>query len=808
MISDSKPKVRPITINTVTEKQIQILIDAWYDGVLIEDEKTELEAALLASPQARDLFRETADIHALLCLYAEERDITSAGIENKEASSGDAGKWRKTGVPGRFNAFRQRHWWSLAASAAAAVALLLMGMAICWSGRSSRSLWFDLYERFAGVPPVRIIHQSETQGVEIPRSLPGFVQMESGELTVRLSSGVELTLTGQARILIENNLSLQLINGRLLADVPVRAVGFTVHAPGLTAEDLGTIFSVSTINGVSDVFVFKGSVQVKDAKLKDAGLCVAGEGACSRYGKQPRFFSADRFETEKLFTAVRGRAALKNPAAAFDAVEKIADQWIARYTPDMIPGSVPGLRGVEDVYSELASDESGSLSGRSSVAGLRPVVSGVSKRKIIRAKNLSSPKKENEMNTTKTVATLAAAAVMGVAGAARAVPEVSSVTMAQRSASRIVDIGYTLAGEQAIVTLSIETNGVALPDSAVTQLSGDVCKVVQPGSHSIVWNAGADWPEHSVTDARAVVTAWQTNSPPQCCVVDLSGGSTAETYPVKYYPSVNSLPYGGITNEIYKSSRLVMNKLSAGAFNMGEGVCAVTLTQDFYAGVFEVTQGQWYQVMNAKPSNFNDVSSWQYRPVEMVSYNDIRGSSAGAGWPTNNSVDADSFIGKLREKAGLAGFDLPTEAQWEYACRAGTTTYYNDGLGTPADTTSNAQMDVLGRYKFNGGHIDGETAPAAGCGPENGTAIVGSYVPNAWGLYDMHGNVFEWCLDWYAAELECGTDPAGADSGSNRVRRGGGWNLPASDCRSANRGSGPPSDRGGSIGFRLVRPLP
>ena len=86
--------------------------------------------------------------------------------------------------------------------------------------------------------------------------------------------------------------------------------------------------------------------------------------------------------------------------------------------------------------------------------------------------------------------------------------------MTQRDNSRTVDIGYTLAGEAAIITLSIETNGVALPDSAVTTLAGDVCKVVEPGPRSIVWNAGADWPENVTENAKARVTAWLTNAPP------------------------------------------------------------------------------------------------------------------------------------------------------------------------------------------------------------------------------------------------------------------------------------------------------
>ena len=421
------------------------------------------------------------------------------------------------------------------------------------------------------------------------------------------------------------------------------------------------------------------------------------------------------------------------------------------------------------------------------------------------------------MKATNALAVIVTSAVLET-GAVWAVPEVGSVTMTQRENSRIVDIGYTLAGEAAIITLAIETNGVAIPDGAVTRLSGDVCRVVQTGTRSIVWNAGEDWPEHMVTNARARVTAWQTNSPPLYCAVDLTGGSATDCYPVAYYSGAEALPYGGLTNAIYKSSYLVMRRITNGAFSMGEGTSpvAVTLTKGFYAGVFEVTQGQWYNVMGSSLSaNFTDASSRAYRPMEKVSYDDVRGATNSfpvVDWPgTGVSVLSSSFVGLLRAKTGLAGFDLPTETQWEYACRAGTTTYFSDGDASAnvngANAKTNMWLDVLGRYKFDGGYVNGMDTPATYCSPANGTAIVGSYLPNAWGLYDTHGNVWEWCLDW-PGTLAGGTDPEGADSGSRRAMRGGSWNYNASDCRSAGRRDFFPSYRDSAIGFRLFRTLP
>jgi len=203
--------------------------------------------------------------------------------------------------------------------------------------------------------------------------------------------------------------------------------------------------------------------------------------------------------------------------------------------------------------------------------------------------------------------------------------------------------------------------------------------------------------------------------------------------------------------------------------------------------------------------------------VEQASYNDVRGatnSSTVVNWPaTGVSVLPTSFVGLLRAKTGLADFDLPTEAQWECLCRAGTTTVFSDGDASAnvsgANANTNAWLDALGRYKFDGGYLaDGVTKPAQNCAPTNGTAAVGSYQANAWGLYDTHGNVWEWCLNWYAGSLAGGPDPSGAVSGSDRVLRGGSWYSTASSCRSAFRGSSVPGYRYYPFGFRLVRTLP
>jgi formylglycine-generating enzyme required for sulfatase activity len=309
------------------------------------------------------------------------------------------------------------------------------------------------------------------------------------------------------------------------------------------------------------------------------------------------------------------------------------------------------------------------------------------------------------------------------------------------------------------------------------------------------------------------VVASVTSAPPPVeegdyLVVDLSGGPSAESYPVTY---LDDVPGGGWTDE-YKTAKLVLRRIPATAtdFTMGsptdelgrfsgETQHQVTLTSDFYLGVFEVTQRQWELVTGDKPSYFNNATYYESRPVEQVSYYDVRenpdNSAISPNWPASTQVHADSFMGKLRAKTGLSGFDLPTESQWEYACRAGTATALNSGYDLTS-TSQDYRMDQVGRNFYNG-----DWNSSQGCEPSAGTATAGSYLPNAWGLYDMHGNVWEWCLDWYGTYPGIVTDPKGASSGSHRVIRGGSWINNANSCRSADRDDDP-DGRSISIGFR------
>jgi formylglycine-generating enzyme required for sulfatase activity len=399
---------------------------------------------------------------------------------------------------------------------------------------------------------------------------------------------------------------------------------------------------------------------------------------------------------------------------------------------------------------------------------------------------------------------------LGVAWAAD--PVVSNVRIAQRAGTKLVEIGYDLAAAEPVgigMRLSAD-NGVswAVPSAS---LSGDLGAGISAGvGKAVVWDGGADWNGQHTAQLRVEITA--TATAPVYLVIDLTAGSAAESYPVAY---LWATPAGGWTAE-HKTTKLVLRRLpkTNPSFTMGspadelgrqddETQHEVILMQDFYIGVFEITQTQWNLVMGTWPSFFNNESVRAARPVERVSYDDIRGSSSGAGWPTSSEVDAGSFMGRLRQKTGLTTLDLPTEAQWEYACRAGTRTALNNGTDlTSIDRDDN--MNLVGRYWSNSGTDSGQ-----GVGLENATAAAGSYQPNEWGLYDMHGNVWEWCLDWGGTYPDTVTDPRGPDWGRERVQRGGGWNYYAESCRSAYRNFWrPPSYQSGHLGCRVARTLP
>lgn len=281
--------------------------------------------------------------------------------------------------------------------------------------------------------------------------------------------------------------------------------------------------------------------------------------------------------------------------------------------------------------------------------------------------------------------------------------------------------------------------------------------------------------------------------------IDVSEGSKAKSYSVTYSDQAPDLLASD--NLKYKTEIIVLREIPAGNFWMGspeeesgrsarrEELHLVQISTPFYTGIFSVTGNIWINVMGNDPyvnllNLPNFVKDYMLKsPVYDTSWNDIRGGKGSDGkydWPSSGNMAREgSFLGVLRSKTGL-NLDLPTEAQWEYACRAGTTTafHYGNTFDKSQMSTSNSEV---GRFT----------------------------PPNAWGLYGMNGGRSEWCLDWYAENIsESHYDPVGPVSGDNKVHKGGSFgafdaNGSGGYSRSAFRGDSQSSTKTSSIGFRL-----
>ena len=445
-------------------------------------------------------------------------------------------------------------------------------------------------------------------------------------------------------------------------------------------------------------------------------------------------------------------------------------------------------------------------------------------------------------NTTKIMATASVAAF--AAQFAWAVPVVSNVNMSQSSAKR-VGITYSLS-EAAVVTLEIQTNAntsaaaddpgwTSIGGPAVCNAQGDVWKKVEAGSRTITWNPRQTWPDHIIADggARAKVTAWALDNPPDYMVVDISAGAKPNTQ--KYYPSVDFLPGGILGNPDYRESSLVMRKVPAAGVEWMMGSIAESgrtaakeashkaiIADNYYLGVFPVTQSQWALIQTTRPfpSSFQYEADKKWRPVENICYNEIRLSDATTAanteyyWP--NNPHGGSFLGRLRTKTGIA-FDMPSDAQWEYACRAGNGEgKWGDGSDyTSSSTDANlTRLACYGRADIQNQVSEGNTTWSAADG---GTMPVGTHEPNAWGFYDMHGNTLEMCLDWFEGDIsahggavninpDAPAKNLSGDNGAYRVARGGTYRHSAASCRSAYRTEGIANGRYNLYGVRVACP--
>jgi len=285
----------------------------------------------------------------------------------------------------------------------------------------------------------------------------------------------------------------------------------------------------------------------------------------------------------------------------------------------------------------------------------------------------------------------------------------------------------------------------------------------------------------------------------------------------------------GYTNSI----GMTFNLLPAGTFTMGspadesgrindETSHSVTLTESFYMQTTEVTNGHWDAVIVDKARGVNPSASHSGDdyPVGTVNWYEAASFANWLSWDegliscysgqgTCTGTLGDNFTcTSVIMVTGCTGYSLPTEAQWEYAARAGTITAYAnpysfDFGNTVTDGGFNSNLHAMGWYEFNneGGDLSRDEA-----GYPSGSKPVAQKQANRWGLYDMHGNVWEWCQDWYGS-YDSGpvTNPQGLDSGADRVVRGGSWVLVARYCRSAYRGYLGPDLRYFNFGFRLSR---
>ena len=348
-------------------------------------------------------------------------------------------------------------------------------------------------------------------------------------------------------------------------------------------------------------------------------------------------------------------------------------------------------------------------------------------------------------------------AVMSASGSTA--PQVSNVSITQHAVTHLVTVTYEI-DKPAVVTMDVTTNGVSIGGENLWYQAGDVNRLVKDaaGTKTITWQPDKAWPGKFTdpgVEVRAVVTAWATNAPPDYMVVDLAAKSN-----VTYYACAEAVPYG-VTNDLYKTTSLVMRKIPAGqvVWNMGSAGSAhkILISNDYYLGIYEVTRGQ------ASAAGINTYTTTLTLPHASMQFNNIRGQTS---WPNNPAQGnySDGYLGTLRTRTGVR-FDLPTRAQWEFACRAGSgyTLYASKSSPTgqnAANTSSDTYCNSISWNKNN----SGSTAKP-----------VGEKIPNLWGLYDMIGNVWEMVLDWYGGTItwdDSGvtTDLPGAPSGTNSQR--------------------------------------
>ena len=393
---------------------------------------------------------------------------------------------------------------------------------------------------------------------------------------------------------------------------------------------------------------------------------------------------------------------------------------------------------------------------------------------------------------------------------------VSDVSIEQPTTSRKVSIKYKLS-KPAVVTVDIQTNrgdGVYASIGAenFTTMWKDVNRLVKPaadgGFNEILWRPDKDWNGHKLDagSVKAVVTAWAEDATPDYMAVSLTSNSN-----VFYYVSAEAVP-GGVTDNRYKTDWLLMRKIPAAGVTWRMGIAPqnkgldenasraeahlVQLSDDYYIGIYPITQKQyswisgWYRKGAPSGDHAGDL-----KPAAGLDWGALRSGT----WPgdPNHETVSDAIL-KARNRTGIA-FDLPTEAQWEFACRGGSGECLYTG-----EAWNEANLGKIAWFAGNTTHLQD----------------VGQKLQNAYGLYDMLGNVQELCLDYYADTYVKGEDgepvldPEGSATGNTYVEwprsvRGGAYNSAAGSCASHTRSMC--NAHSGwvpvNFGFRLMAPM-
>lgn len=387
------------------------------------------------------------------------------------------------------------------------------------------------------------------------------------------------------------------------------------------------------------------------------------------------------------------------------------------------------------------------------------------------------------------------------AAAAFAAPMISNQSVAYDPVTRNLKVAYTLS-EKAVVTADFLVGGVSIGPTNFLNAVGDLNRTVKAGDRAIYWRPHRDWPGH-VEDVTVRVTAWPADNPPDYLVADL-----IHEKEIRYYATIDAIPFGH-TNRLYKTDKLIMRKIPAKGikWRMGGGTETgnnysdwrsyekyhwMTIPHNYYMAIYETTKWQRNRAMKL---SFASADETWLQPIIEVYHSNVRGwASKGINWPdSGDQVGSGTPLEAFRNVTGLQ-VDLPTESEWEFACRAGTKTAFNNGENLSS--------------------LWGPSPAGVSWDSSSATAVqeVGLLKPNAWYLYDMHGNVREWCRDWRQADFypenSESVDEGGPKTGTYRIYRGGGIGMSACACRSAFRAGGqkPEEFNYDTVGYRLMCP--